>query len=170
MNEFGASIYRNKLTDMLVTTTPCPDPARKGSCAYNVNHAMLEGVSLNGSRRIGAFTVAANADWQDPKDETTGKSLARRSKKHGSASVEYAAGALAAGAELQVSGSRFDDAANKNRLGGYSLLNLYATWQFARDWSVLARWNNVADKNYEVARNYATPGAKFFAAVRYGIK
>ena len=170
VNEFGASIYRNKLTDMLVTTTPCPDPARKGSCSYNVNRAMLEGVSLNGSRRMGAFTVAASADWQDPKDETTGKSLARRAKKHGNASVEYAAGALAAGAELQVSGSRFDDAANRNRLGGYSLLNLYATWQFARDWSVLARWNNVTDKNYEVARNYATPGAKFFAAVRYGIK
>ncbi|KQV83515.1 TonB-dependent vitamin B12 receptor [Massilia sp. Root351] len=170
VTEFGASIYRNKLTDMLVTTTPCPDPTRKGSCSYNVNHAMLEGVSLNAGRRIGAFTVAANADWQDPKDETTGKSLARRSKKHGNASVEYAAGALTAGAELQVSGSRFDDAANRNRLGGYSLLNLYATWQFARDWSVLARMNNVTDKNYEVARNYATPGAKFFAAVRYGIK
>jgi vitamin B12 transporter len=170
VTEFGASIYRNKLTDMLVTTTPCPDASRKGSCSYNVNHAMLEGLSLNGSRRIGAFTVAANADWQDPKDETTGKSLARRAKKHGNASVEYAAGALAAGAELQVSASRFDDAANRNRLGGYSLLNLYATWQFARDWSVLARWNNVTDKNYEVARNYATPGAKFFAAVRYGIK
>jgi len=35
---------------------------------------------------------------------------------------------------------------------------------------VLARWNNVTDKNYELARNYATPGAKFFAALRYGIK
>ncbi len=170
VTEFGASIYRNKLTDMLVTTTPCPDPARKGSCAYNVNHAMLEGVSLSASRRLGAFTVAGNADWQDPKDETTGKSLARRAKKHGNASVEYASGAVAAGAELQVSGNRFDDAANARRLGGYSLLNLYATWQFTRDWSVLARWNNVTDKNYEVARNYATPGAKFFAALRYGIK
>lgn len=166
---FGATAYRNKLTDMLVTATPCPD-GKLRSCSYNVNRAMLEGVSLNAGHRLGDFTFIANADWQDPKDETTGKSLARRAKKHGNASVEYAVGALNAGAEVQVSGQRFDDAANANRLGGYSLLNLYATWQFARDWSVLARWNNVTDKNYEVARNYATPGAKFFAGVRYGIK
>jgi vitamin B12 transporter len=165
----GASYYHNKLTDMLVTATPCPDKVLK-SCAYNVNRAVLEGLTVNASRRIGTFTVSGNADWQDPKDETTGKSLARRAKKHGNAAVEYNLGALVTGAELEASGPRWDDAANKNRLGGYSLLNLYATWQFARDWSVLARWNNVTDKNYELARNYATPGAKFFAALRYGIK
>jgi vitamin B12 transporter len=165
----GASYYHNKLTDMLVTATPCPDVKLK-SCAYNVNRAVLEGLSVNARRRIGAFTVSGNADWQDPKDETTDKSLARRAKKHGNAAVEYNLGALITGAELEASGPRWDDAANKNRLGGYSLLNLYATWQFARDWSVLARWNNVTDKNYELARNYATPDAKFFAALRYGIK
>ncbi|SFV17598.1 TonB-dependent receptor domain-containing protein [Pseudoduganella namucuonensis] len=170
VTQLGATLYRNRLTDMLVSTTPCPKPGYTFGCAYNVNHVTLEGLTMTANRRFGAFNVSANADFQDPKDETTGKSLVRRAKRHGSAAVEYTAGALATGVELQASGSRFDDGANTRRLGGYTLLNLYATYQFARDWSVLARWNNATDKNYEVARTYATPGSSFFAGVRYGIK
>ena len=29
---------------------------------------------------------------------------------------------------------------------------------------------NIGDKQYDLARNYATPGAKVFAGVRYGYK
>lgn len=171
--QWGAVYYRNRLEDMLVNTTPCPikDPKTYAfGCAYNVNQATLEGLSLSASRKLGALLVSASADWQDPKDETTGKSLARRSKRHGNVALEYALGKLTAGAELQVSGPRFDDAANRNRLGGYGLLNLVASYQFAPEWSALLRWNNVADKNYEVARNYATSGSTVFAGLRYGIR
>jgi len=69
-----------------------------------------------------------------------------------------------------ISGERFDDAANVNRLAGYGLLNLHSTWQFTPDWSLLVRVNNVTDKNYEVVRNYGTSGRTWFAALRYGIR
>jgi vitamin B12 transporter len=96
--------------------------------------------------------------------------LARRSKKHANINAAHAFGALKTGVELDISGDRFDDAANKNRLGGYGLVNLYATYAFTRDWSALVRWNNVGDKQYDVARNYATACSKIFAGVRYGYK
>jgi len=170
--EASATIYRNKLTDLLVSTSPCPIDVKAYpfGCAYNVNHAKLEGITLAASRRLGAFNFSASADFQDPKDETTGKSLVRRAKEHGTATVEYTAGPLVAGVEWQVSGKRYDDAANRNRLGGYGLLNLYATYQIARDWSLLARVNNATDKDYAVARYYGVPGATVFAGIRYGMK
>ncbi len=173
VREFSATVYRNKLTDMLVNTAPCPNGDIKNfpyGCAYNVNHVTLEGVTLAASHRLGAFNASASADFQDPKDETTGKSLARRAKQHGAVTVDYTAGPLVAGVEWQVSGKRFDDAGNRNRLGGYGLVNLYATYQLNRDWSLLARVNNVTDKNYQVARYYGVPGATYFAGIRYGIK
>jgi hypothetical protein len=68
-----------------------------------------------------------------------------------------------AGAEMQASGRRFDDAANANRLGGYGLLNLYTTWHITRDWSLLLRVDNAADKRYDLARNYGTAGRTWFA-------
>ena len=172
VNALSAGYYRNRLTDMLVNINPCPfgPTGYPDGCAYNVNRAMLEGITLSAATRLAGVNFAANLDWQDPKDETTGKRLLRRAKKHGNVTADYRVGALKAGVELEVSGDRYDDAANKNRLGGYSLVNLYATYAFSRDWSALVRWNNIGDKRYDLARNYATPGSNVFAGIRYGYK
>ncbi|GJJ05714.1 outer membrane protein [Duganella rhizosphaerae] len=166
----SASYYRNRLTDLLVNTKPCPFTGAKSGCAYNVNHALLEGLTLGASQQLGRFNLAANVDLQDPKDETNNKRLQRRAKKHGNLMADYSAGALKAGVELELSGDRYEDAANEVRLGGYGLVNLYATYHFNRDWSALVRWNNISDKQYDLARNYATPMSKLFAGIRYGYK
>lgn len=167
----GAVAYRNKLTDLLVNTTPCPVAGFKNGCAYNVNHATLEGITLSAHQQLGsAFALSATADLQNPRDDSTGKQLLRRAKRHGNVALEYTAGSLHGGAEWQVSGYRYDDAANRNRLGGYGLLNLYAAWYFAPSWSATLRWNNVADKQYEVARLYGTAGSSVYAGLRYGYK
>jgi vitamin B12 transporter len=167
----GAVAYRNKLTDLLVNTTPCPVSGFRNGCAYNVNRATLEGITLSALQQLGnAFSLSASADLQNPRDDISGKQLLRRAKRHGNVALEYTADSLRGGAEWQVSGERFDDAANRNRLGGYGLLNLYAAWHFAPSWSATLRWNNVADKQYELARNYATAGSSVYAGLRYGYK
>ena len=84
--------------------------------------------------------------------------------------ADYAAGALNIGAELQMSGKRFDKLDNKDVLGGYSLLNLYATYQLAPQWRALVRWDNVINKRYELAKSYATVGSSVFVALQYGMK
>lgn len=167
--ELKANYYHNRLTDMIVSVTPCPG-ATTGSCAYNVNRATLEGLTLSSDTRYGNLNLRASADFQDPRDDTTGKQLQRRARRHASVAADYAIGALALGAELQGSSQRFDDAANRNRLGGYGLLNLYTTWHVSPDWSLLLRVENIADKHYELARNYRTAGQTWFAALRYGIR
>jgi len=165
--DLKAGYYRNRLTDLIVSLTPCP--SRTGSCAYNVNHALLEGLTLAADTRIGNLMLRASADLQDPRDETADKQLARRARRHASIAADYDLGQVDAGVELQASSRRFDDAANANRLGGYGLLNLYTTWHMTRDWSLLVRVDNAAGKNYELARNYGTAGRSWFAAIRYGI-
>lgn len=170
--QYDAVYYRNRLTDLLVTTTVCPvEPATHPfGCAYNVNKALLEGVSLGAATKLGNFTLRTSLDLQDPKDETANKQLARRAKKHGTVGVDYRAGAVGTGAEVVFSGQRFDDPANRNRLGGYSLLNLHASYDFAKDWSLFARWNNVLDKDYELAKGFNTAGSNVFVGVRYGMR
>lgn len=166
--ELQASYYRNRLTDMIVTVNPCP--SRTGSCAYNVNRAMLEGLTMSADTRVRGIMLRASVDLQDPRDETTGKQLARRARRHASFAAGYTVDRADLGTELQASGSRFDDAANANRLGGYGLLNLYTTWRFTPAWSLLLRLDNAADKRYDLARNYGTAGRSWFAALRYGIR
>lgn len=167
----GAVAYRNKLTDLLVNIAPCPLPGFRFGCAYNVNQATLEGISLSARQQLGSnFTLSASADLQNPQDDVSGKLLVRRAKRHGNLALEYTAGSLSTGAEWQLSGYRFDDTANRNRLGGYGLLNLYAAWEFDRSWTATLRWNNVAGKHYELARNYATAGSTVYAGLRFSYK
>ena len=171
-NQFSAVFYRNRVSNLIVTAVPCPvsPETHAFGCAYNVSEALLTGVTLGASTRFGAYTLRGSLDLQDPRDEATDKLLARRARQHGSVALEYAAGALRGGVETQFASKRYDDAANANALGGYALLNLYANYTINRDWSLYARWNNVLDKDYELARGYATPGSSVFVGVRYGLR
>ena len=52
-------------------------------------------------------------------------------------------------------------------LGGYALVNLYASTRLARDYTLLARIDNLGDKAYELARTYATPGRTFYVGLKW---
>lgn len=170
--QFSATYYRNRITNLIVSTRPCPiqPAAYPFGCAYNVNSAVLSGITLGASRRLGAFTVRSSLDLQNPEDRTTDKQLARRAKRHGTLALEYAAGALAAGVETQFSGRRFDNAANTVALAGYGLVNLYGSYAIDRDWSLFGRWNNVLNRDYELARYYAMPKSNLFVGLQYGFR
>ena len=170
--EASAIYYRNRLTDLLVNTPRCPVEVATHpfGCAYNVNRATLAGLSMGARAQVGGFEINGALDLQDPQDDTTGKQLARRAKRHASLAAQYSAGALVAGIGMQASGRRFDDTANKNALGGYSVLNLFAAYRFAPDWSAQLRWNNATGKRYELARNYATAGSELHMGLRYGAR
>ena len=171
-DQFSAVYYRNRVTDLLVYALPCPVSSTlyPFGCAYNVNEALLTGVTLGASTRMGQFTLRGSLDFQNPRDVTTDKLLARRARRHGTVALDYRTGPLTAGIETQFSGKRFDDTANTTELGGYALLNLVANYTFSRDWSAYARWNNVLDKTYRLTNGYATPGSNVFVGVRYGFR
>jgi len=170
-SRLSAVYYRNRITDLIVAANPCPGNPEFGfGCAFNVNKAVLTGVTLGAGTTFGNLALNASLDFQDPHDETTGRRVARRAKRHGTLAAEYGVGAVHAGAELIFSGDRFDDAGNRNRLGGYGLLNLFASYELAPNWSLFGRWDNVLDKEYALARNYNTAGSTLFVGVRYGMR
>lgn len=170
--QYSAVYYRNRLTDLLVYAPVCPveQATHPFGCSYNVNKALLSGVTLGASTRLGNFNVRGSLDFQDPQDETTGRELARRARKHGTFGLDYSAGPLTTGGELVFSGKRFDDTANTISLGGYGVLNVYASYDVAPGWELFGRWNNVLDKQYELARHYNAAESNFFVGVRYAMK
>ncbi|MBI3730301.1 MAG: TonB-dependent receptor [Burkholderiales bacterium] len=169
--QLSAVYYQNKATDLLISagSADCPAGYTFG-CARNVNKATLSGLSIGGNTRFADLTLRGSLDIQNPKDDTTGKRLARRSKQHGTLAAEYALPNAKIGVETIFSGERFDDATNSRALGSYQLLNLYATYEIAKNTTVLARWNNALNKDYELARGYATAGSNVFVGVNYGFK
>jgi vitamin B12 transporter len=170
--QLSAVYYHNRVSDLLVDTSVCPiEPETHAfGCAYNVDKALLEGITVSGHRQFGAVGLSGSVDLQDPRDESTDLLLARRSRQHADFSADYGIGPFKGGVEWQLSGKRYDDAANQTRLGGYGLINLFATYKLAPEWSILVRWTNATDKQYEQARYYGTPGSQAFIGLRYGIK
>lgn len=172
-NTFTASWFHNRVSNLLVYAPVCPVEVATHpfGCAYNINESLVEGLSLGAATRWRQFALKGSLDWQDPKDETTGKRLARRARQHGSVTLEYQPdNRFLFGAEAVFSGSRFDDAANRNRLGGYGVLNLFGSYQISQRWALTARWNNVASREYELARFYNVDRSNGFIGLRYGEK
>ena len=167
--DFSIAYYRNRLTNMIVSRSPCPNGVT-GRCAVNVNQALLSGLSSGIGKRFGNLRVFGSLDLQNPKDIATDKLLERRARYHGSVGATYVVERYSMGADVSFSGHRFNDAENKEYLGGYALLNMHATYNLNNDWQLFGRWNNALDKRYELASGYNTPGSNIFVGVRYGFK
>lgn len=133
----------------------------------NIDKARIRGLTLAYALNIDGWDFAANADFLDAKDRTTGFRLGRRAKQSMNVSATRTFGAWTLGGEWTLVGSRYDTNFETNRLGGYGLVNLTARYAIDRDWSVEARADNVFDKQYETVRDYGTPGAGVFIGVRY---
>ncbi len=165
----GLVAYRNKV-DNLITFAGAGTCASPFGCYSNTARAEYSGATLSATHAMNGVNLAASLDVQNPRDVATGKSLARRSKQHATLSADTRVANWQLGAEAQFSGKRFDDPANTRVLSGYSVANLSASTPISKDWTLLARIDNLADKKYEVARNYGTAGRSFYIGVKWAPK
>ena len=158
---FSVVAYRNTVDNLINFggAGACSSPY---GCYANTGHARYEGLTFTGEQRVDTVLLRGSLDVQDPKDLVTGKQLARRAREHGTFSAETRLARWNLAAEAQWSGRRFDNAANTVTLGGYTLFNLRASTDIAPDWKLLARLNNLADKSYQLANTYATPGRSVY--------
>lgn len=170
-NSFSATLYRNNVSNLINyvggTGTCAGNTGLYGGCYANVAKARYEGITLAATTRLGMVNLQGSVDFQDPRDTDKDLQLARRSKRYANLSADTTLAGWKLGAEMQAAGKRFDDAANKIVLGGYTLWNLSAQKQLTREWSLVARINNLADKRYELARTYATEGRSGYIGVKW---
>ena len=155
-HRFSAIYFNNRVTDLIAGWPPA-----------NVSKATLSGTSLGYDGSFSGWIYGISADLQRPRDDITGKRLVRRADEQLKARVSRMFGNWNVGGEWQLVGERYENAANTQRLGGYGLVNLFADYRLDRDWVLFARGNNIFDKGYELARDYATPGGSLFVGVRY---
>jgi vitamin B12 transporter len=160
-HRLSATYFDNRITDLIVldpTFTP-----------QNLASARIKGTELAYQAFLGSLNVRAQATFQDPVDDTTGKLLPRRARQYGTLAVSQGVGAWRLGGEVVASGARFDRPGENpaTRMHGYGLLNLTASYALNRALSLRARWNNVFNRDYELAQNFNTPGSNVFVALQY---
>ncbi len=156
-DSIGLTYFNNRVRN-LIAGFPLPE---------NLNRAKLEGVEFSYSGSVLGYRVKAGFDLLDARNVGSGKRLTRRADQAGFAKIDRTSGAWTWGADWNGEGRRFEDASNTIRLGGYGVLNAFVHYAVARDWRVEVRANNLLDKQYELARGFATAGANAFVGVRY---
>jgi len=164
---FSLVAYRNVVSNLISFVSGRGPCASSVGCYASTAQAEYTGLTFSGGQQLGQVNLHGSLDFQNPSDLTTGKLLARRARQYATLGADTRVAAWTVGAEAQLSGYRYDNAANTTRLGGYSLINLYASTLLSKDWSLLARVNNLADKNYQLANTYTTPGRTFYTGLRW---
>lgn len=162
-NHFSATAYRNKLHNMIKYS-------KEGTQEFyrNVDRAVLEGITLAGAYRTGAFKWHGSVDFQNPKDETKNHLLERRSKRFMTLGVDTTLAGAEVGAEVYAASRRFNSLSETEMsLAGYTLLHLTASKQITKDFTLSARVDNVFDRDYTLAKGYATAGRTLFVGLKW---
>ena len=150
--------FDNRISDMI---------AWSGSAPSNVDRARINGWTLGYEARVDRLSLRASLDEMQPRNLVSGTALPRRSDTQATLGASWREGAWLFGTSLLHVGSRFDDTANTRALGAYTVVDVHATWQFARDLSLQAKLNNLTDRVYETTYGYNQPGRSVYFTLRW---
>jgi vitamin B12 transporter len=164
--EASVTAWRNNISNLINFGPPGPCVDSFG-CYVNVGRARLEGVTLAARASFAAMTLRGSIDWHDPRNLNLDRVLQRRAKRFASLGAETTWLGWTLGTEVQASGERFENAANTQRLGGYTLINVFVARTLLPGLVLEGRLDNVTDKDYQLARTYATPGRAGQLTVRW---
>lgn len=146
------SLYRTDLRDAIVFG--------QDSIPRNVASARINGLEMALSQQWASWHAQLGMALIDPRDRDTGHTLARRARRTLSLDLDRDFGRFSAGASWQAVSSSYDDEANRNRIGGHSLLGLRGSWAASDEVKLEAKLDNVLDRRYSRAL-YSYEGAYY---------
>lgn len=155
------SAYQGKYKDLI---NPYVCDAFYNCTSENTERATVRGLSIDATQRYGNTTLSVGADFMNPKDERTGKTLARRAKQVYRAGISHQFNRLELGADYLFVAHRYDDSSNspEKRMGGYGLVNLRADYEISKNFHAQFNVNNLFNKKYQTAYGYRKAGTNFF--------
>lgn len=152
--------FRNRVSNLIVNAGTPLRPE-------NVGQARLSGTMVTATAQAFDTEFSAALNYQDPRDATNNLLLARRAKRFMNLSATRPAFGGKLGVELFASGARFNDTANLENMGGYTLVNAYFDKPINREWTAFLRADNLGNRIYESVRDFNVPGRSLFFGVRY---
>lgn len=160
------SFFRNEVENLISYTTgggyPIPMYWK------NIDEAVTQGIELSlASQIIDNLTARLGYTFLDTEDKSTKKELIERPKHK--LTLEF--GWMIPVIDLNVNlageyiGRRYADAANTNRLGGYTICNLALTKDIGKHAQVFARVDNIFGKK-NISDEYDIDGTEFLGGLK----
>lgn len=172
------AVFQSELDDLIDWA---PLPGSSMFAPQNVSEVRIRGVEIEAGKRFGEWSTTVAFTHLDPEDRQTGKVLRRRPDNAVRVDVDRGWSRFSVGGTVTAEGRRYNDASNEDRLGGFALVDLRASYRISSEWTLNARLDNVLDKEYVSARSsvydatqnafydvdYNQPGRAFFVSLNY---
>jgi len=155
------SAFQNEIDDLVTYDNAT-------SRLYNIDSARIRGAELSYEITGNAWVVHAEANYQDPMDQSTDTRLLRRARKSFSAGYKQHFGPVEIGTDISLVGSRRDF--GNVELESYSLINIHAGYSVTEELRLLAQVENLFNEQYEVANGYNTPDRSVFVSLKYNTR
>lgn len=165
-HEASLTVWRNRVSNLINFGAPGPCADRFG-CYVNVGRARLDGATLAGRTQVAGVVLRGSLDWHDPRNLDTDKLLVRRARRLATAGAETTLAGWTVGTEVQAAGRRFDNAGNTQVLGGHGLINVFVSKPLTAGLVLDARIDNLGNKDYQLARTYASAGRNGQVSLRW---
>lgn len=158
-HEFKLAHFDNKVRNLIVW----------GSTVENIDRARMKGWSLGYQKSVDTWRFAATYEHLDARDGEGMRITRRLPEEQATVSVDKTLGAWKLGANALYVGQRTDSVYGVGTvdLKSYTTVDLYAEYQFAKDWAVQARVANLTDKVYETAYGYNQRGRAGFVTLKW---
>lgn len=169
--EWSLRGYQNRLRDLIVFNPALTSASSPFGMPDNVQLARVRGLEAMLGLDIAGWDVNATASVIDPRNETPGaldgKLLNRRSQRMARIDADRDFGRYSLGASVNGNSARFDDPANRMRMGGFATTDLRAGLRMSDDWRLQLAVANVFDREYETARWYNQAGRTWLLSLRW---
>ncbi|HST44453.1 MAG TPA: TonB-dependent vitamin B12 receptor [Luteimonas sp.] len=162
--QWGVDAYQTRIDDLISYDAALFLP-------NNIEQARIRGIEATLRTTLAGWDVATQLSHADPRNRTPGANhdnlLARRARTTGRIDVDRRFGSWRLGTTVNGAGSRYDNAANTDRLGGHATADIRIEYALAPAWTLQARASNVFDRAYETVSWYNQPGREYLVSVRY---
>ncbi|WP_447834620.1 TonB-dependent receptor domain-containing protein [Aeromonas veronii] len=158
--DWSANFYRNQIQNLI--------QCQKGyiTCTKGNTDADIEGIELALGLDTWLVHHDFNYDYTRAKDKNENdQQLLRRAKHKGAWLTSFTTGQMTWSTEVLYVGERLD--VGNVELSPYTLVNLGATYAATSQLTLGGRIDNLFDRNYEVAKGYASPGTEFKVTADY---
>lgn len=167
----GLTVYKNKVSNLIAYYS---DPVTYMGTMNNIGTADIKGATLHYKQSFGSWNFKTSYDVLSAKDRATGHTLARRAPRSGFVDLERVIGPLRAGVRVDAVSNRFNNSTNTQKLSGYSLLSLRASYAVKSNVQVEATLKNALNRDYVTQmgtispyNEYTMPGRSLYLGVRY---
>ena len=169
--------YRNQLHDLIAFNPFLTSPRSPWGMPDNIQRARVDGVEATLGTTIAEWDVNATASVIDPRNRTPGANdgnlLNRRPQRMGRIDADRklgTSGRWSVGGSINAASHRYDDPANRVRMGGYATSDLRLAFRPDGAWTLQLTAQNIFDKAYETARWYNQAGRTLMFSARWSPK